>query len=80
MTKTTNNDMPIVCLECGLVFILTSDESDWYRERNYNLPKRCPRCRRKRRAAERLGNAEAKGNSTSSDDSTTLNQGSVFNG
>ena len=71
---TTTTDMPIVCLDCGLVFILTPEECDWYKERNYNLPKRCPRCRKKRRAVGRQGNL------TSSDDSTTLDQGSVSSG
>lgn len=42
-------DQIIRCCDCGLGFILTSGERQFYLDRNLNLPKRCSQCRRKRR-------------------------------
>ena len=42
------------CQECGTLFILTSMEQLYYRERGYRDPGRCPACRGRGRA-ERNG-------------------------
>ncbi len=38
-----------LCKDCGKPFILHEKEMDWYKNRGWELPKRCPECRKKRR-------------------------------
>jgi hypothetical protein len=37
------------CVDCGDSFILSYEEQRYYRERHLELPKRCKRCRSRRR-------------------------------
>lgn len=39
------------CKDCGETFEMTTEEQAWYADKKYDLPKRCPACRKKRRAA-----------------------------
>ena len=39
----------ITCRDCNEDFVINPDEQAWYREKNYDLPKRCPACREMRR-------------------------------
>lgn len=41
------------CMECGKSFEMTTEEQKWYKEKGYELPKRCFDCRKKRRANSR---------------------------
>jgi DNA-directed RNA polymerase subunit RPC12/RpoP len=41
------------CVNCGEPFQITPGEAEWLREKNYDLPKRCPDCRAKNRAKKR---------------------------
>lgn len=48
----------VECRECGSGFTLSPEEQSWYAEKGFDLPARCPACRKKRRA---LRNAYNKG-------------------
>lgn len=40
----------IKCKDCGKYFILTLDEKIWFEDRGLSAPRRCQRCRGKRRS------------------------------
>lgn len=42
-------DKAIVCKVCGQTFIFTAGEQLFYSDRNLDEPKRCPKCRHRRR-------------------------------
>lgn len=42
-------DKGVKCRDCGKVFVIAEKEQEWYNERNWELPKRCLRCRQKRK-------------------------------
>lgn len=37
------------CKDCGVSFDITAEEQEWYKQKNFPLPERCPNCRRIRR-------------------------------
>lgn len=37
------------CKDCGIYFFTTADEEMWFKSNNLSIPKRCIKCRRKRR-------------------------------
>jgi hypothetical protein len=48
------NDKTITCVDCGQEFIFTVNEQEFYKEKGFdNEPKRCPDCRRARKAQKR---------------------------
>ena len=54
MSKNNNNKkkneiVSIECVECGVTFDVSADEQEWYKEKGFVLPKRCPACRKHRR-------------------------------
>lgn len=38
-----------ICKDCGKSFVITKKEAEWFKERQYSLPARCYRCRKKRK-------------------------------
>ena len=47
-------DEKLVCEDCGVEFIFTVGEQEFYAEKGLvNKPKRCPECRKKRRQNNR---------------------------
>ena len=40
----------ITCKDCGNTFEVEAQEQNWYAERGWDLPKRCPKCRAANRA------------------------------
>lgn len=44
------NDKIINCIVCGTDFTFTKEEQQYYKERNFCLPKRCKSRRKKRKA------------------------------
>lgn len=45
-----NAGTTVECKECHRPFAILPEEAEWYtKEKGYDLPKRCPSCRRKRR-------------------------------
>ena len=43
-------DTTLVCRDCGVNFIFTDREQEFYAERGFVPPSRCPACRSRRRA------------------------------
>lgn len=48
-----NEEMTLVCTECGTEFSFSAEEQDFYKERGFeNSPKRCRTCRMSQRALD----------------------------
>ena len=45
-------DMELTCKDCGKTFVFTEGEQEFYAQRNFSNPVRCPECRQKRKAAK----------------------------
>lgn len=41
------------CIDCGHYFWLLSEEMEWFTNRNLAMPKRCPKCRRRKKGETR---------------------------
>jgi CxxC-x17-CxxC domain-containing protein len=54
------NDKNLTCADCGQEFVFTASEQDFYAQRGFTEPRRCPSCRASRKAAR---NAESGGGS-----------------
>ena len=44
-------DKTLTCADCGQEFTFTSSEQQFYADRQYSEPRRCPECRAARKAA-----------------------------
>lgn len=55
------SDRTLTCRDCGQEFTFTSGEQDFYTQRGFSDPQRCPDCRAQRKAQRNTG-----GNSYSS--------------
>lgn len=44
-----NDAVVIECVDCGTSFEVSTEEQQWYKDKGFDLPKRCPRCRKSRR-------------------------------
>ena len=49
----TEGDKTLTCEECGKDFIFTAGEQEFYEEKGFTPPKRCPDCRAAKKAAGR---------------------------
>ena len=54
------NDKDLTCADCGQEFVFTASEQDFYAQRGFTEPRRCPSCRASRKAAR---NSEGGGSS-----------------
>ncbi len=54
------NDKNLTCADCGQEFVFTGSEQDFYSQRGFTEPRRCPSCRASRKAAR---NADGGGSS-----------------
>ena len=46
-------DKTLVCVDCGEEFVFTVGEQEFYKEKGFeNDPKRCPKCRKAKKAAQ----------------------------
>lgn len=53
-------DKTLVCKDCGAEFVFTEGEQAFYVEKVFtNEPKRCPECRKARKAQRRNNNYNA---------------------
>lgn len=43
-------DVKITCKDCGKEFAVLEQEQKWYKDRDFDLPKRCPDCRKAKRS------------------------------
>ena len=55
------SDKNLTCADCGQEFVFTASEQDFYAQRGFTEPRRCPSCRASRKAAR---NAEGGGSSS----------------
>jgi CxxC-x17-CxxC domain-containing protein len=46
----TNADKTLTCADCGQEFTFTASEQQFYAERGFTEPRRCPTCRAARKA------------------------------
>lgn len=37
------------CKDCGVTFDVTPKEQEWYKTKHFQIPERCPQCRKARR-------------------------------
>ncbi len=56
------NDKNLTCADCSQEFVFTASEQDFYAQRGFTEPRRCPSCRASRKAAR---NASGGGGSSS---------------
>lgn len=50
MSNTAHTDKRLTCKDCGRDFVFTAGEQKYYAERLFTDPKRCPECRRAKKA------------------------------
>lgn len=43
------------CAECGTIFEFSAEDQEYYAQKGYSSPKRCPECREKRKAMKNSG-------------------------
>lgn len=55
----TTTDKTLTCSDCGQEFAFTASEQQFYADRQFSEPRRCPSCRASRKAAR--GDASAGG-------------------
>ena len=51
------NDKNLTCADCGQEFVFTASEQDFYAQRGFTEPRRCPSCRASRKAARGAGDS-----------------------
>jgi len=49
-------DKKIVCRDCKSLFVFDEGEQEFFKERNYSDPKRCPGCRKNHRDTKKARN------------------------
>ena len=47
----TTSDKTLICSDCGQEFAFTASEQQFYADRQFSEPRRCPSCRASRKAA-----------------------------
>jgi hypothetical protein len=56
-----DNDEVLVCKECGGEFVFTSNEQEFYSQKNLSKPKKCKSCRDIRKIEIERGRGHARG-------------------
>lgn len=51
----SENRITIKCKDCGNTFSIGEEEQAWYKERGFELPKRCKKCRVSKRERNKNG-------------------------
>lgn len=50
-----DSDRTITCADCGQEFVFSASEQQFYADRGFSEPRRCPSCRSARKAARNAG-------------------------
>ena len=58
------NDKNLTCADCGQEFVFTASEQDFYAQRGFTEPRRCPSCRASRKAARNAEGGSSYGSSS----------------
>jgi len=61
-------DRKLECVDCGNTFIFTAGEQEFYQERGFSEPRRCPSCRAARKSGRPGGDRPAGGRSSPASD------------
>lgn len=48
----TYETLQLQCVECGKIFDFSAEDQEFYAQKGYSAPKRCPECREQRKAAK----------------------------
>jgi len=48
-------DQELQCVECGVSFIFSAEDQEFYQQKRYSSPKRCPVCRANRKMNDNRG-------------------------
>ncbi|HET8586426.1 MAG TPA: CxxC-x17-CxxC domain-containing protein [Candidatus Limnocylindria bacterium] len=56
MYSTTYDDRTLTCADCGTQFTFSASDQQFYADRQFSEPRRCPTCRAARKAARGDGN------------------------
>jgi CxxC-x17-CxxC domain-containing protein len=59
------SDKNLTCADCGNEFVFTASEQDFYAQRGFTEPRRCPSCRASRKAARNAGGGAGYGGGSS---------------
>jgi CxxC-x17-CxxC domain-containing protein len=57
------NDKNLTCADCSQEFVFTASEQDFYAQRGFTDPRRCPSCRASRKAARNTNGGAGAGSS-----------------
>ncbi|OGH97268.1 MAG: hypothetical protein A2039_02965 [Candidatus Melainabacteria bacterium GWA2_34_9] len=55
MFKQNFEDQELQCVECGQGFIFSGEDQEFYQQKRYSTPKRCPVCRANRKMNDTRG-------------------------
>jgi hypothetical protein len=61
MDKTEDQDKVIICCDCSGTFIWEKGEQEFYCDKGYTAPRRCPGCRRELKRKRREDEQRARG-------------------
>ena len=59
------SDKNLTCADCGNEFVFTASEQDFYAQRGFTEPRRCPSCRASRKAARNASGGSGYGGGSS---------------
>lgn len=54
-------DLGVVCLDCGETFVFSAEDQEFFAQKGYSEPKRCPACRAQRKANSSGGQSRNNG-------------------
>ena len=55
MFENTYQDIELTCADCGCTFVFSAEEQEFYAEKGFATPKRCPACRSARKKQRHNG-------------------------
>ena len=55
----TMTDKALTCADCSQEFIFTASEQEFFNEKGFSEPRRCPSCRAARKAARNAGSGDS---------------------
>lgn len=53
MQTQNSSDQTLICSDCGKQYVWTAGEQDFYKQKGFEAPHRCPECREKRKNERR---------------------------
>ena len=74
------SDRTLTCRDCGREFVFTAGEQDFYTQRGFSDPQRCPECRAQRKAQRNQGGYGSGYGSAGADGGAGYGSGGYRNG